>query len=209
MIDTRNPSWHLDVFQTHGTGPSYWENLSAVVPPYDLSSEHETSLAFFSDEKLFEQLAHNKNNFWYLDPYTGEIKDEVKEAIGKGFFDNSLIKEYYKDVSDDFMYPSIYEYDKQTSYKFKLWEDPVYSEYFMTFMPFSGTHLRKFFDELSTGTQFVARDSIGIEMRGDTKPSLTDLEQYCSDGYHFEGREWNRFFFPSFNSESGQPLTEE
>ena len=208
MIDTRNPSWHLDVFQTHGTGPSYWENLSAVVPPYDLSSEHETSLAFFSDEKLFEQLVHNKNNFWYLDPYTGEIKDEVKEAIGNGVFDNSLIKEYYKDGSAEVMYPSIYEYDKQTSYKFKLWEDPVYSEYFMTFMPFSGTHLRKFFDELATGTNFIARDSTGIEMRGDTKPSLIDLEQYC-DGYHFEGREWNRFFFPSFNSESGQPLTEE
>jgi hypothetical protein len=218
MVDTRNPSFHLEVFRQFAnhsaTKPRekcypYWEALKQITPPNDLTQHHQTDLTLIGDPEKQKQLAFNKEHYWYLDPISLVPKKEITEAIGIGDFDNELIKKYYKDEEDNLILQDYWDMKPQQSYSFSLWKDPIYSKFFMNFQPFHGLDLIKFL-KLAKGESYgITRDATGLDYRSDYKPSLEDLESLYSENYQWKGREHNRFFFPIQHSETGELLVKE
>lgn len=213
MVDTTNPSWHLSVWASHGTlygEEKYWKELSNIEPPHALESDDTPTLKPFMGKEYAEQLNHNKKNFPYLVPETGEVKEEVWRLLDIGDLDNELIKQHYIDANGDRLsdYQTVWDWKPQCSHNHKLWQDPIKSEYFMSFMPFSAKHLNEFISFLSLGG-IPSRKDLGLEFRNDKKPGLDAIEEYATNKYYWDDREWNRFFFPDRNSETGQKLTEE
>jgi hypothetical protein len=218
MVDTRHPSFHLEAFQQFGNHSAskprekcylYWEALKQITPPYDLTQHHQTDLTLLGDPEKQEQLAFNKESYWYLDPISLVPKKEITDAIGVGDFDNERIKKYYKDEEDNLILQDYWDMNSQQSYKFALWEDPMYSEHFMSFQPFHGLDLIKFLDLAKGESYGITRDETGLDNRSDYKPSLEDLDSVYGENYEWEGREHNRFFFPIQHSETGELLIKE
>jgi hypothetical protein len=231
MVDTRNPSFHLEAFRRfadHSTKNKwtmlspYWDALQKIKPPYDLSPDKDmpdgynpyTDLMFKTDHEKQEQLAFNNEYYWYLDPISLEPKKEITELIGIGKFKDDLLKKYYYRENetdffrDNLILKDMWYWKPQTSFKFRQWTDPVYSEDFMTFQPFNGKDLIAYL-KLVKEKKNVIYHSLEIGIRDGYKPSLEDIEKITSDGYHWREREYNRFFWPILRSDSDELLFKE
>ena len=214
MVDTKSPSFHLLLWASHGTlygEERYWKELSNIEPPYVLENNTTASLKPFMDEEYARKLDHNKKSYPYLVPETGEVKEEIWKLLEIGDLEDELIKEHYTDANGDRLsdYQTIWDdWRPQRSHNHRFWKDPIRSEYFMSFMPFSAKHLNEFISFLNLGG-IPDRKDLGLEFRNDKKPGLDAIEEYATNMYYWDDREWNRFFFPDRDSETGQKLTEE